>query len=721
MLTRFQKLHSLKWRILSIAFICVIGFAAYLALVLNQSNANASLLKEIREVRYPVQANLLASRFHLQQFYRELEIAAITGDEDNLNNAEPVASAFRTSMAEIKLLMPGSVAAINDILSRFEQYRDTSTSLVTDMLSGELDYEKIRQRGELSTHLYHFTSEALEDFNDLQDREFTDSIAHASQSASDFLLLASTAGAITALTVLFIAVYTAQRILRRIDSMVSSLKRIAQDDGDMSVRIKLEGRDEMTDLAFWFNTFIQKLETVTTNSTAEIKRIAYTDNLSGLPNRRRLMESLELELDTPIEDTLLAVFFLDLDNFKPVNDQLGHEGGDQLIRQVSQRLNSIIYEQIARPQNPEVHNRGLPVVGRLGGDEFMIIHPGIESKQHASQLAERIKQNVINPYQINGVTCFIGVSIGISLSPTDASSSGDLIDCADIAMYDAKNAGKNTFRFYDANVASTVESASLLLNELSSAIGTEQFKLVYQPKFRLQDDRYIGAEALLRWNSPRLGTVPPDQFINVAENTDLILQIDEYVFESVCQQLEHWNRAGLRPGRIAVNASARQIRRPDLIAFLRGIVERYDMDPCQLEIEITETSALSNLDQVISNINALHEMSIHVAMDDFGAGHSSLKLLLNADLDALKLDRSLSDQIDQDPRSRHILNSIIKLASVLNIETVAEGIETEAQLNLLRELECAIGQGYFYSAPISADDLAQLIEMSMALELRRAS
>jgi len=339
----------------------------------------------------------------------------------------------------------------------------------------------------------------------------------------------------------------------------------------------------------------------------------------------------------------------------------------------------------------------------------MLIITDIQGEKQAASVAERIRVAVMEPYVISGMECSVGVSIGICLYPDNSQDAEDLIISADMAMYEAKSLGKNTYRFFDPELRRTAERKVLLDNAIRRAIPNGELHLMFQPQFRLQDGKLVGAEALLRWNHPEMGTFAPDDFIRQAEANGKICELDDWVLEAVIDQLQIWENKGLDAFPIALNFSAAQASRPSLALAVGRIAGNNRRFLRQLEIEITETSAIDNIDVVESNIRALKEMDIKIAMDDFGAGHSSLTLLTRCAIDTLKIDRDVTREIKTDPKCRAVVQAILDLASELQVNTIAEGIEDEGQSKTLAEMNCHIGQGYYYSKPLTASELTQFL------------
>ncbi len=535
------------------------------------------------------------------------------------------------------------------------------------------------------------------------------SISKANEFYRTSVLIGYLAGT-TAVTIIFSLVwYTASSIVNRINVMVSSLRDIAVGASDLSVRIKLSGKDEMTELAHWFNTFIARLESVVNRSTEEIRKIAYTDNLSGLPNRRMLIECLNAEKKRCAENPgrQVAGMFLDLDNFKPINDQLGHDAGDELIRQVAERLCAIVG---CRESRDDMDFQAMldgkkAMVARIGGDEFFMMVPGEIDYAGLEAMAQRIIKTILDPYTISGEQCRIGVSIGISTLEHGSDHSANLMDQADLAMYEAKNSGKNTHRFYSQEISDEAKRKVRLESALRSSIDKDELKLLYQPKFDLNTGKYIGAEALLRWHGDEFGFMTPDQFIPCAEKSGFIVSIDQWVLSQSCRKINQWRSKGIDPGRLAINLSPHLVRGPTCISLIDEVMQRYYIHPDQLEFEVTELSANGFMEEVGENLRRLRDKQLRVAMDDFGVGQSSMRMLIGCEIDALKLDRSLVDKLETDKRTQVVVKSLLSMARSLNVTTVAEGVERKSQVNLLKALGCDTAQGYYFAKPMSDDEL----------------
>ncbi|MCK4866271.1 MAG: EAL domain-containing protein, partial [Gammaproteobacteria bacterium] len=423
---------------------------------------------------------------------------------------------------------------------------------------------------------------------------------------------------------------------------------------------------------------------------------SYYDSLTGLPNRQLLNNRLEQEITNSIRsDRTLAILFLDLDRFKKVNDTLGHTIGDELLIEVSYKLLKCVRET--------------DTVARLGGDEFTIILSGPIETKYVSNIADKIINEISKPFYIKGTEIFIGTSIGISVFPNDGSNRVELLKNADTAMYRVKESGRGKHLFFEEQMNIDEMERNSLENDMRNALVRNEFKLLYQPLVDLKTNIIIGAEALIRWHHPRRGQVEPDKFIGLAEETGLMEKIGEWVLFTACTQFKEWQETGCILERIAVNVSSRQFLQNNFIAMLDSILENTNMPANKLEIEITESLLM---DEQIDNDEILLKLSnkgIKLSIDDFGTGFSSLSYLKRFPLSTIKIDRSFMQDVPHNEDACSIVESIIKLGHTLKLEVVAEGIESQSQLNLLKENACNYGQGFYFSPPITANDFSDLI------------
>jgi len=429
---------------------------------------------------------------------------------------------------------------------------------------------------------------------------------------------------------------------------------------------------------------------------ARIRFLATHDELTGLPNRVMFSEVLTHVLESSRRNARkCAVLFIDLDRFKLINDSLGHEAGDTLLREVALRLKTCL--------------RSSDMVARLGGDEFVVLVPELQDSEHASTVARKLLSAVIKPVELGGQEWRVTASIGISSFPDDAQDEPSLMKHADIAMYHAKEEGKNNFQFYDSRLKAQSLERLALETHLRRAIERGELSIHYQAKLELATNTLSGVEALLRWNSPELGAVTPAKFIPLAEETGLILSIGKWVLRNACLQVMAWQKDGLDPVRVAVNLSPRQLSDPNLIADVRTVLEETRMPPDLLELEVTESSVMHNVERAVEVLSALRAMGVRLAIDDFGTGYSSLAQLKRFPIDTLKVDRSFIREIPDDAEDRAIAEAIIAMGRTLSLTVVAEGVETIEQQEFLRAQGCDQMQGYYFSKPIAANEFAELL------------
>ncbi len=436
-------------------------------------------------------------------------------------------------------------------------------------------------------------------------------------------------------------------------------------------------------------------EDITTRKVAEdrVQYLAYYDALTGLPNRTLLRDRLTKALaDARRQKYKIALLFLDLDGFKDINDSLGHSVGDLFLQEVAVRL-----KKYAREQD---------TVARLGGDEFLIMLTHVEEVSDAAVAAERFMAAMSAETEVEGHHINVSCSIGISIFPEHSADEETLIRNADAAMYSAKTSGRNHFRFFTGDMNAQVAERLTLENGLRRALDRKEFFLMYQPQMDIATGRITGLEALLRWQHPELGLVPPDKFIRIAENSGLIVPIGEWVLRTACSQAKKWQDEEIPPISVAVNVSAVQFRQAGFCELVRKVVRDSGLAPQHLELELTESLLLANADVTVPVLQELKAMGVTLAIDDFGTGYSSFSYLRQFHVNNLKIDRSFINDVATNPDDAAITAAIIGMAKSMKLKVIAEGVENEAQMSFLRAHQCDEIQGYYFSKPLPADEVA---------------
>lgn len=432
------------------------------------------------------------------------------------------------------------------------------------------------------------------------------------------------------------------------------------------------------------------------NIEANIHRLAYFDSLTGLANRSQLNTHLK-EMLTTVEETkeAFALLFLDLDRFKPINDTMGHPAGDLVLKDVAQRLSSSV--------------KSKDLVCRMGGDEFTIALTPQPDAQTAADVAlyvaNRILEQLSQPYYVDKQEVFLSGSIGIAIYPQDGLSATELLKNADMAMYHAKDLGRNNVQFYKLSMNEKAKIQLEIENDLRHVLDRQELELYYQPQHAANTGVAVAAEALLRWNHPTKGLMTPNQFIPIMEDSGLIVSIGQWVLEQACQQFAEWHAQGLGLKRIAVNVSARQFHQKDFVGMVYNAIERTGIKANQLELELTESILIQDLEQTLNTLNSLRAMGVRIAIDDFGTGYSSLNYLKQFPVDSLKIDRTFIQNLPHNSDDAQITRTIIAMAHNLGMGVIAEGVETAEQLAFLQSTQCEEIQGYYFSRPLSADGL----------------
>ncbi len=430
----------------------------------------------------------------------------------------------------------------------------------------------------------------------------------------------------------------------------------------------------------------------------QMENLAFYDPLTGLANRRLFRNRLDKAVKSVQRNgTSMALMFLDMDQFKRVNDTLGHDAGDVLLKEVAGRLSNTVREN--------------DTVSRIGGDEFTILLTDVHHTSDVLTVAEKLLAVMARPIRIKGQDIISTVSIGITLTPDDATDANTLMKNADLAMYRAKELGRNNFQFFSEDMNRSILEHLALEKEITEALAREQFSLVFQPKIGLFDFRVTGIETLLRWHHPEKGMIPPDRFIPVAEETGQILELGSWVLEQSCRQISSLIRSKVLPSsaKVAVNLSARQFNDPNLLQKIRNVIDISKIPPACLELELTESTLMADVEGAIATMQALRDIGVSIAIDDFGIGYSSLSYIKRFPIDVLKVDRSFVMDIPEDKNDMAITAAVIAMAHKLGLTVVAEGVESEEQLHFLRRNNCDEGQGYLFSRPLSLAQLHQFL------------
>lgn len=449
------------------------------------------------------------------------------------------------------------------------------------------------------------------------------------------------------------------------------------------------------------------LDTITQRKQAELYYLAHYDALTGIPNRALLADRLEQAcLEADRKGSLVALLFIDVDRFKQINDSLGHSAGDEVLRRIVARL--------------KASARQVDTVARLAGDEFVVLMEDLSNPGQAELVADRIVASMQEPIEMLGHSLVATVSIGSAIYPRDDDQIHNLLTKADAAMYEAKSAGRNGFCSYTPEMHTYNPASMSLESELRKAIERDELVLFFQPQVDLASGEVRGVEALVRWRHPQRGLIPPMQFIPVAEESGLIVQLGEWVVRQALAQLRAWQAQGLEPLPVAVNISALQLRQKGFVGFLMAQLAECVIDPGLLELELTETVLMKDVEEVLRTLNEIKALGIRLAIDDFGTGFSSLSYLRRFPIDRLKIDQSFVRDIDNTPVNESIARAIVALANSLSLEIVAEGIEKTAEVAVLRQMNCQEGQGYLFSRPIEAERFPAWLAAHGALQLAAA-
>ncbi|UGA55872.1 sensor domain-containing protein [Vibrio sp. VB16] len=436
-------------------------------------------------------------------------------------------------------------------------------------------------------------------------------------------------------------------------------------------------------------------------SKLELQRIATTDSLTDLPNRRYFEEELARRISEAKRfNQKMAVLFIDLDLFKEINDTMGHNAGDRLLIQVAQRLKRRL--------------RMYDTLSRFGGDEFLVVLPNIQDNSDVEIVVHKLMSEFEQTFTLFKQNIYITASIGISLYPKDGIDTDQLLKYSDAAMYQAKEDGRNRYRFFDKSIHNVLRFQREISNHLRDSLYLNQFHLVYQPQIDLNNNKIISCEALIRWDpTPPIKAVGPDIFIPIAERSDLIIKIGEWVLRSACKQISQWKQQGIKDIRVDINVSGRQLTQNDFFSFLFDTLREFGLQPKDLGIELTEHTLIAANDDLMTKLKRLRKAGTAISIDDFGTGYSSLSYLRKFPISYLKIDRAFVTEVPNDHKDEAILKAIIDVGHILDLIIVVEGVETETQAQICRQLGSDSAQGYFYYKPVKAEQMLSLLQIQL--------
>lgn len=522
-------------------------------------------------------------------------------------------------------------------------------------------------------------------------------------SASDRLAenVASIVMAFSVLAVL-VAIMISRLATRSLNEMVAAVRRFSIEHS--MGPLPLNRQDEIGLLARTMHDMQQELSqhlNALYENRTHLDHLARHDTLTGMPNRLMFFDRLEQAIaSAQMDRSFLAVLFVDLDRFKQINDTLGHNVGDEVLKTASMIFRSMV--------------RKTDTVGRLGGDEFVILFTDVEGDRQVSLIADKILQKFQHPITVNGNDLYVHASIGIAMYPRDGNNAAELVRHADVAMYQAKHNGRNTLQFYTADLSARAMERMTMENEMRHSLDRGEFILHYQPQIDLASGQLIGVEALVRWQHPRLGLMEPCRFIPLAEETGLIVSLGEFILRRACEQMCRWQTHQPRQFRVAVNMADRQLRSKDLLATVGNALKDTGCRPEWLELEVTEGFFMNHQEDSVTPLEQLRAEGVELSIDDFGTGYSSLSYLKTLPINKLKIDRSFVRDIPKDANDMAISRAIIALARSLDLRVIAEGVETEQQLAFLKAEGCDQVQGFLFSRALNADAMTDWLEKHVA-------
>jgi diguanylate cyclase (GGDEF)-like protein len=687
----------LLWKMLfplAIAGICLLAYLGSSTIVLKHNN---SRLVNVRDVQFPVLEITTDNVKALDNIIEQLNHAAGSGERDPLDAAEVIAAKVRANYTRLRGIDAAQVEQFQRLAAEFDSYYAVARAIAKQMMeqSGVPDPQSLQA---MSAKLDAYRKD-LFSFRDGANNRFTDTIDRATSDADGAVSTGVIIGLLSLCLTLGFGTVIARALLRQLQQALKVAQTVAA--GDLTSRIEVTSHDETGQLLQALQDMNDSLVRSVDEHTrleALLQHQASHDTLTGLPNRALLQDRLKQAIASATRSpSPIWIIFVDLDRFKLVNDSLGHKAGDAMLKQVATRLQSAVRES--------------DTVARLGGDEFVLILP--ERVDGSGSLSAAVVQRILDalarPIIVEGHEFVTTCSMGIAVYPDDGADGETLMTRADIAMYSAKEAGRNNFRFYAPAMDERLLERLRLEGELRHALERNEFELHYQPQVDLRTGRIVGMESLLRWNHPELGMIPPGKFISLAEETGLIVPIGAWVIRTACAQTQAWQRAGLGRLRVAVNLSARQFAQKNLAGSIMNILDETGLAAEDLEIELTESLVMTDVERAIGVLRDLKEIGVQLSIDDFGTGYSSLSYLKRFPIHVLKIDQSFVRDIAAGADDAAIVALIISLAHSLKLNVIAEGVETPEQLAYLNQHDCDEMQGYLFSKPLPAAAFEKLL------------
>ena len=695
----------LLWKMLfplAIAAICLLVYLGSSTLVLKHNN---SRLVNVRDVQFPVMEITTDNVSALDKILEQLNDAAGFGEQGPLDAAEATAANVSANYVKLRSIDAGQAEEFERLAAEFDAYYGVARQVARQMMDKSGPPEPQSLQAMVST-LATYRAD-LFSFRDRANKRFTDTIGQATSDADGAVSTGIAIGLLSLGLTLGFGIIIARALLRQLQQALKVAQTVAA--GDLTSRIEVTSRDETGQLL----QALKEMNDSLARSVDEHKRLeallqhqASYDTLTGLPNRALLQDRLKQAIATAMRSPApIWIIFVDLDRFKLVNDSLGHKAGDAMLKQVATRLQSVVREA--------------DTVARLGGDEFVLVLPErIDgSGKLSAAVVQRILDAVAQPMMIEGHEFVTTCSMGIAVYPNDGVDGETLMTHADIAMYCAKEVGRNNFRFYAPAMDARTLERLRLEGELRHALERNEFELHYQPQVDLRTGRIVGMESLIRWRHPELGMIPPAHFIGLAEETGLIVPIGAWVMRTACAQNQAWQRAGLGRLRVAVNLSARQFAQKNLAESIMTILQETGLPASDLEIELTESLVMTDVERAVGVLDELKAIGVQLSIDDFGTGYSSLSYLKRFPIHVLKIDQSFVRDIASSTDDAAIVALIISLAHSLKLNVIAEGVETPEQLAYLNQHDCDEMQGYLFSRPVPAAAFETLLRQDKCLSL----